>query len=193
MVFAQSPAQYASSLSSTTCPLTSSPAPLLSPPTRPPHHPLSPALLPCSVSVVPLLGIAFYSTWAVTVSEYCNEGSLYDSNKRLSRLLSTSPSDVRSPDIRTKAAPAFEKDSAAIRNGIRNGAAGALRRHASAAVAETRPEFLLAAWASGVASAINYLHSLAPDPVVHRNLKSTNCMLSGECMQAHASASPCIM
>lgn len=98
-------------------------------------------------NIVPLLGVTMGEGQVVTVSEFCDEGSLYDANARHLRHLTVSPSATKSSSL------------------------------ASPKVAH-RPSFQLVAWAEGLASALSYLHALTPTPVIHRNLKSSNCMLS---------------
>ena len=98
-------------------------------------------------NIVALLGITMYGKQVVTLSEYCDEGSLYDANLRHLRHSMASPLDLVDVSL------------------------------APAEVAQ-RPAVQLVAWVEGLASALSYLHALTPTPVMHRNLKSSNCMLS---------------
>lgn len=98
-------------------------------------------------NIVALLGITMHGKQVVTLSEYCDEGSLYDANLRHLRHSMASPLDLVDVSL------------------------------APAEVAQ-RPAVQLVAWVEGLASALSYLHALTPTPVMHRNLKSSNCMLS---------------
>lgn len=98
-------------------------------------------------NIVALLGVTMHEKQVVTLSEYCDEGSLYDANLRHFRHFMASPLDLVDASL------------------------------ASAEVAQ-RPAVQLVAWVEGLASALSYLHALTPTPVMHRNLKSSNCMLS---------------
>ena len=83
---------------------------------------------PC---IVGLVGISLHGTCPLTVSEYCEEGSLFEANRRQLRLLMDSPTDVQTAVIGGRPA------------------------------AERRAEVLLAAWSGQVAAAMAYLHGLA--------------------------------
>lgn len=104
--------------------------------------------------IVPFIGVSRINDMLTTISEYCDEGSLYDANTRHLRLACQSP----------------------LPHAHCGG--GGAARSAEVFSIGVRPELQLLAWMEGLASALAYLHSLKPSPVMHRNIKSSNCMLA---------------
>lgn len=123
------------------------------------HHPF----------IVQLVGMAWHGQYPMVVSEFYEEGSLYEANKEEMRHSSTSPCDVQatSQELCAPRNPADQlKLSSAAEGKLSSGAEG------------PRSDRLLVEWMHNIASAMQYLHSLAPIPVLHRNLKSSNCLLT---------------
>uniref|UniRef100_A0A7S2NFT9 Protein kinase domain-containing protein n=1 Tax=Haptolina brevifila TaxID=156173 RepID=A0A7S2NFT9_9EUKA len=123
--------------------------------------------------IVKMIGITYVNDKPCVLSEYHGEGSLYDANRRQLRLLTNSPLEIHATpaEMTIGGGSAFPPSASAH-------STPQTHTPTASASAAARPELLLVEWARNIASAMAYLHTLTPVAILHRNLKSSNVLLS---------------